>query len=238
MNDSTHSLAAISPDLLARMRRLAAKLTGRGDEGDLFEAGLLGLAQAVQRWDEEKMEGDFEAYAITSARNAMKQELRDRDLLTRGQRREVREAEKATHRLTSALGRVPRASEIARDLGLSFDAYRAIIEAGGVVDVDLHEIAADTPFASLAPGAMHTEACVDLLHRIQRMREEVVLLPPRLAEVLRLYYDEGLLQREIGARLRVSEVRAGQLLREAVEELRRRITRTNAAGNLTLRPSR
>ena len=63
-------------------------------------------------------------------------------------------------------------------------------------------------------------------------------MPPRLADVIRLYYDEGLTQREIGARLRVSEVRAGQLLREAVEELRRRVTCTNAAGNLTIRPAR
>lgn len=232
--------AAITPELLERIRKIAGKLSGKIDEGDLFDAGMMGLAQAVHRWNAEEMTGDFDGYAITAARNAMKQEQRDRDLLSREKRQDVREADKTTSRLTHELGRVPRASEIARDMGISFESYRVIAEAGGTGHVSLHEkLQAETPFTSLPPGSLQTqEACVDLLHRIQRMQEEVDALPPRLAEVLRMYYDEGLMQREIGERLGVSEVRAGQLLKEAIEKLRARITRTNAHGVLTMRPSR
>jgi RNA polymerase sigma factor for flagellar operon FliA len=238
--------ASISPDLLGRMRRLAGRVaadTGQAvDEGDLFEAGLLGLAQAVQRWDQQSMTGEFEAYALVCARNAMRQELRDRDLLSRGQRQEVKEVERATDQLAHDLGRVPRSSEVARELGLSFDAYRVIIEAGGAAHVDLDDVSghiADQSFGSNRPGAMQaTEASVDLLHRIQRVRDEVGLLPPRLAEVVHLYYDEGLMQREIGDRLGVTEARVCQLLRGAVEALRERVTQPNAEGKLTLSPAR
>lgn len=240
--DDTNGPASISADLLARMRRLALRIAGDTgnsvDEGDLFEAGLLGLAQAVQRWDEKSMTGAFDAYALVCAKNAMRQELRDRDLLTRGQRQELREAERAAERLTHDLGRAPRSSEVARDLGLSFDAYRVIVESGGAAHVDLEDVSgrlADARAVSLAPPSMQgTEASVDLLQRIQRVRDEVGQLPPRLAEVVRLYYDEGLMQREIGERLGVTEARVCQLLRGAVEALRDRVTQPTADGKLTL----
>ena len=245
-NDDSIPPASISPELLARMRRLAARTaadTGQAvDEGDLFEAGLLGLAQAVQRWDTQSMTGEFDAYALVCARNAMRQEMRDRDLLSRGQRQEVRDAERAEDRLTQDLGRVPRSSEVARELGLSYDAYRVIIEAGNTAQVDLEDVSGkivDQSFGSTRPGSMQaTEASVDLLRRIQRVREEVGLLPPRLAEVVHLYYDEGLMQREIGVRLGVTEARVCQLLRGAVETLRDRVTQPTADGKLTLSPGK
>jgi len=232
--------AAITPELIERVRKIAAKLAGSVDEGDLFDAAMMGLAKAVHHWNDEEMVGDFDGYAVTAARNAMKQELRDRDILTRDERGEVRQAEKSAARLAHELGRVPRASEIARDLGISFEAYRDVLAAADAGHIELHDgIHAATPFGTVPPDAMHTqEACVDLLKRIERMQEEVEDLPPRLAEVIRLYYEEGLVLKEIGERLGISEGRASQLVREAIAKLRERMTRKRSHGQLTLRPQK
>jgi RNA polymerase sigma factor (sigma-70 family) len=49
--------------------------TYRGDE-DIIHSGLLGLCRAALRWDESK--GAFSTYACSCIRNAIKQELRER----------------------------------------------------------------------------------------------------------------------------------------------------------------
>ena len=93
----------ITPELLERLRKVAGKLAGKVDEGDLFGAGLMGLAQAVRRWEDEGMVGDFDAYAITAARNAMKQEMRDREAYLAGAK-DIFELEERIRRLERSTG--------------------------------------------------------------------------------------------------------------------------------------
>src|SRR5262245_51054119 len=112
---------ALALDYLPRIRnmvrRMRLHLPPSIDCEDLVHAGLLGLMGACERWSPEH--GDHqEAFILRRARGAILDELSALDVLSRGQRRDVRRLRAASMRLWSTLGRAPTREELAEDLGL------------------------------------------------------------------------------------------------------------------------
>src|SRR5438105_6618177 len=95
-------------------RNLALRLAGRvppsGDLDDLIGAGVLGLIDAVDRFDPSRAI-PFEAYARTRIQGAILDALRAEDHLSRRERRRGREADRAEDRLRMKLGRELSADE-------------------------------------------------------------------------------------------------------------------------------
>src|SRR5207253_9286940 len=84
--------------------RLAGRLPASVQLDDLIGAGMLGLMDAVDRFDESRCI-PFEAYARTRIQGAILDALRAEDHLSRRERRRGREADRAEDRLRMKLGR-------------------------------------------------------------------------------------------------------------------------------------
>src|SRR5215216_3456019 len=100
--------------------RLGSGLPAHVDEGDLVSYGLLGLINAIERYDPGR-DIKFETYAITRIRGAIIDELRALDWVPRSVRARARAIERAIGELEAKLGRAPTDEEIAQKVGISQD---------------------------------------------------------------------------------------------------------------------
>jgi len=198
-------------------RRLVRRLPGHVDVEDLISAGVLGLADAMTKYDPRK-QIDFEKYAEWRIKGAMLDELRAADPMTRDQRRGINEVKQAVHKLEAKLGRAPEPTEIARALKIDLATLRErqeCMEAASPIhleDFDSHANDEDSP-----------EALAIVAQERSEVLAAVRALPERLRRVLELYYQNDLSLKQIGARLGVTESRVCQLHGEAVRMLRGKI---------------
>ncbi len=103
------------------VRRIAhhmiAKLPPNVELDDLIQVGMMGLAEALSRY--ETAQGvQFETFASQRIRGAMLDELRESDWMSRSSRKSQKDIEQAVHRLEQKLGRSPLESEIAAEMEL------------------------------------------------------------------------------------------------------------------------
>jgi RNA polymerase sigma factor FliA len=189
--------------------RFAGRLPACVELDDLIGAGMLGLMDAVDRFDEGRSI-PFEAYARTRIQGAILDALRAEDHLSRRDRRRGREADHAEDKLRARLKRELTPDEVhsarngvERTLPHS-QIFVALDEAdGGSANEDA------SAFARLSSA-----------EDLARLRAAVARLSARDQTVLSLYYEEELTYREIGQVLSVTESRICQILRALQKKLR------------------
>ena len=98
--------------------KLGAGLPAHVDESDLVSYGLLGLIDAIERYDLDR-DVKFETYAVARIRGAIIDELRSLDWVPRSVRSRAREIERAIAQLEAQLMRAPTDEEIAAKMGVS-----------------------------------------------------------------------------------------------------------------------
>ena len=206
---------------------LMAKLPPSVEVEDLIQNGMLGLLDAVGRF-EDGMGAQFETYAAQRIRGAMLDGLRENDWLPRGLRRDMRRIEAAIHTLEQDHGRPPTERELAAALDMALADYQKMLQdARGHQLVYLEDIGepGDEDFLERNIAAAGPDPLAALLD--QDMRTGLVRaiedLPEREKMMMTLYYDEELNLREIGEVLGVSESRVCQLHTQAISRLRSRI---------------
>jgi len=212
------------------VRRLAhhmmAKLPANVQVDDLIQVGLIGLADALTRY--EVAQGvQFETFATQRIRGAMLDELRGNDWMSRGSRKSQKEIEQSLRRLEHKLGRSPLESEIAADLGLSLADYQALLgKVRGTQLVYLEDMARanedDDNFLDRHVG--DTEADPLNILRDQRLKQALVAaiknLPEREQFIMSMYYEQDMNLKEIAAVLDVTESRICQLHSQSIARLR------------------
>ena len=97
--------------------RMSSGLPAHVEESDLISYGLIGLINAIERFDLER-EIKFETYAITRIKGAIIDELRALDWVPRSVRARAREIERAHGKLEHRLHRTPTDEEMAAELNL------------------------------------------------------------------------------------------------------------------------
>ena len=201
-------------------RRMARKLPSHVEMDDLISAGMLGLLDAADRFDPKRGE-KFESFAEFRIRGAMLDALRSRDSLSRDMRRISTELKRASAGLANQLGREPSDVEVASHLGVAVDeihARRAKLSGWSVVGFDdagpaFLEQTMDESVADPCDVAAERELFGQMVDHIEK-------LPPKMQQVLSLYYCEDLNLKEIGHVLGVTESRVCQLHTEATKRLR------------------
>ena len=204
--------------------RFARKVPSHITVSDLVGYGWVGLMEAYQRADPNMPPGEFEAYASYRVRGAILDYLRSLDPATRELRRSSRKVADAIRNLTAAKRRAPEEEEIAEALTLSVDDYRTLLQrisTGGMarlelLDLDNLEVEGANEDVDDSVGRKQLGAAV---------AEAITDLPPKLQQILALYYQEECTLREIGAVLGVSESRVCQLHSDAMHRLRAMVGR-------------
>jgi RNA polymerase sigma factor for flagellar operon FliA len=212
------------------VRRLAhhmmAKLPANVQVDDLIQVGLIGLSEALARY--EAAQGvQFETFATQRIRGAMLDELRDNDWMSRGSRKSQKEIEQAMRRLEHKLGRTPLESEIAADLGMSLDDYQTLLgKVRGTQLVYIEDMTRsdDDENSFLDHHISDTEADPVNMLRDQRLRQALIAaiknLPEREQFIMSMYYEKDMNLKEIAAVLDVTESRICQLHSQSIARLR------------------
>ncbi len=205
--------------------QLKAKLPPSVELDDLIQAGMMGLLDAINRY-EDIHGAQFETYAAQRIRGSMLDELRNTDWLPRSMRKSMRDLEAAISQLEQELGRPPTEKEVANKLKLSLDDYYDMLgDCSGhqlVYYEDFHESDSGEHFLDRFKGDDSSDPLKGLLAGDFRdaLIEAIDSLPEREKILMGLYYEQELNLKEIGVVMNVSESRVSQLHSQAVARLR------------------
>ncbi|RLU00509.1 MAG: RNA polymerase sigma factor FliA [Ketobacter sp.] len=212
------------------VKRIAHHLIARMPSGvsveDLYQAGMIGLLDALKRYDNSKG-ASFETYAGIRIRGAMVDELRKGEWAPRSVHRNARRIQQVIHEIEHETGADARDRDIAERLGVSLEEYHVMLQDSMAtrlfslnelesteenISVGLQQQQAENPLDNLQNGVFRTH-----------LARAIEQLPEREQLVLSLYYDEELNLKEIGQVLGVSESRVSQIHSQAAQRLRSRL---------------
>ena len=207
---------------------LMARLPANVQFEDLVQNGMLGLLDALDRF-EEGFGAQFETYATQRVRGAMLDGLRENDWLPRNLRRELRRIEGAISALEHTHGRAPSERELADTLGMSLADYQKTLQ-----DARGHQLVYFDDFAGEGDEDFlerhFTDNNADPSNILEEKNVKALLvkaierLPEREKLMMALYYEQELNLREIGEVMGVTESRVCQLHTQAIARLRSQFT--------------
>jgi RNA polymerase sigma factor FliA len=209
-------------------RRMASTMPHSIDLGDLVQDGVLGLIDAVHRFDEGRGI-KFETFAERRVRGAMIDALR-KDAWPRGIRRARREIEAARESLRRELGAEPNTTDLARRLGVvEAQLERMIVrintieQTSPIANVDSFD-SATLPAVLVPSEPMAPDRLFEQGQTRGRVRGALSRLPARERRILSLYYFGEATMKQIGLEIGVNESRVSQLHARAIQRLRRLLT--------------
>jgi RNA polymerase sigma factor for flagellar operon FliA len=217
-------------DLIKYMAlRLASRLPPHVSVDDLFNAGIIGLMDAIDKFDPDQ-QIQLRTYAKIRIKGAMLDEIRAMDWVPRSLRQKSTMLTKTCASLEERLGRHPTDEEIAAELDISLDHYyRLLDEIKGIslmpleIQETLKDAQGEAQLATAADGPFQA------VYR-EQLREELATaietLPKNEQLILSLYYYEELTMKEIGAIMGYTESRISQLHTKAILRLRTRLARS------------
>ena len=233
--------------------RLAARLPNHLELDDLIQAGMLGLLDAIEKFDPTR-EAQFRTYAEQRIRGAILDDLRATNWVPRSVRESADQISRTTVTLRAELKRQPREEEIARRLSLSLRAYQQkLMKARTIPLLSMETLARSDgddgterhPYDMIKDERGYNPQETYLLQGLKsELASALDDLPERERLVLSLYYDEELNLKEIGEVLGVTESRVCQLRVQAIARLRgmlegqRGCRRIAGAHSKTLTPRR
>ncbi len=213
--------------------RVGAGLPPSVEHGDLVSYGILGLIDAIEKFDPAR-EIKFETYAIPRIRGAILDELRALDWVPRSVRSKAREMERAMGKLQAQLKREPTDEELADEIGIEVSELQDRLgDVAAVSVVGLEELLTVGGEKGDAVSVLDTLAdeqterpgeLMEADETRQALLESIDYLREREKMVIALYYFEGMTLAQIGQVLGVTESRVCQMHTKAVLGLRAKMS--------------
>jgi RNA polymerase sigma-B factor len=208
----------LARSLALRYRRASEPLD------DLVQVASVGLVKAVDRWDPDRGLA-FSSYAVPTILGEIRRYFRDATWDVRPAR-DLQElclsVEEAREKLWAELGRSPTVADLAERLDRApEDIVEALQATEGrsarSLDAPVHEEEGDSASAGDLLGADDVEFDrVEAGITIERMTG---ILDERAREILRLRFQEDLLQSEIAERVGCSQMHVSRIIRSSLERL-------------------
>ena len=231
-SEERESLVLEHISLIKRVaHRVATRLPAHVDMRDLMNAGVIGLLDAIDKFDSERGV-KFKTYAEVRVRGAIIDSLRSLDWAPRSLRRKSKDLERTYADLEQQLGRAATDEEVCAALGEDMEDFHALVDQlngltiGSFVDTSEHEDGenlidyypddvSNSPYAHLQSNELTRllGAAIDGLPEKERL-------------VMSLYYFEEFTMKEIGKLLGVNESRVSQLHTKAALRLRAHLAKT------------
>ena len=208
--------------------RIAIRLPPHIDLNDLINAGVIGLIDAIEKFDASK-QIKFKTYAEFRIRGAILDELRSMDWVPRSVRQKARKVEDAYSRLEYNLGRPASDEEVAREMKIDIDSFHKLLSETASVSLlsldDLGEDDSDLSKRNLLEFILQDEKDWPS-HKIRyaevrdMVAQAIQSLPEKERMVISLYYYDELTMKEIGHVLKFTESRVSQIHTKAILRLR------------------
>ncbi len=205
--------------------RIAINLPNHVDTDELFQVGSVGLVNASRGFDESRGVA-FKTYAFALIRGAVLDELRRLDLVPRSTREKIRALDTAAAALAQEFGRPPRASEIAERMEVGVSVVDHLLRAARTVAMLSLDDSSSSPDALMVRDILPCPKTIDpsdaaaTAELIEVVARRIRDLPESERRVITMYYREGLLLREIGVVLGVTESRVSQIHSRALRRLK------------------
>jgi len=216
------------PEVRYIARRIHDRLPSHVPFDDLVHAGILGLIDAVDKYDPAR-NVQLKSYARFRIRGAILDSLRQMDWSPRALRRQARRIEEAHRNLAAELGRAPSETETAQYLGIKLEEYQQLL--GDLRGLDLGSLQAGTSEESpenphVSVTAKEEESPFEQYSRTEMrafLAGAIEELDEKERHVLGLYYLEELTMKEVGLILDIGESRVSQIHTAAILRLRARL---------------
>lgn len=210
--------------------RIHRRLPPGVDLGSLIHSGIVGLLEALQRYDERRGVA-FQTYARYRIQGEIMEYLRSLDWVSRSVRSWGRKMAVARTRLAGRLGREASPEEMALELGVPLTEYYRVDQK--VSEATLLSLEDLTPASEEEWRKTQEEfgarsfqdpfASVEGKELVEKLAIAIDTLPERERLVVTLYYHEELTLREIGEILGLTEGRICQIHTQAVSRLQTKL---------------
>ena len=210
------------------VQRIANHLPASVDVEDLMNVGVMGLIQAVDRFD-PKRDNKFMTYAIFRIKGAVLSELRSRDFLSRSSRRKLRELEQTCQKMEQRLGRDVEDVEVAEELGIDIDDLHRTRQMSSISFISFEELGLSSrdEKEKLMNFLVHNEEDALSQTRLRELRSALARaieqLPEKERMVMSLYYFDELNMKEAGEVMNITESRVSQIHSQAIMRLRKKM---------------
>ena len=194
------------------VQRIAVHLPASIDIDDLMNVGVIGLIQAVDRYDPRR-DNKFMTYAAFRIKGAVLSELRARDFLSRSNRRKIRELDNAYLKLEQKYGRAVEDFEVAEELGIDMDQVYKTRQMSSISFISFEELGytSKDEQEKLMKYLINNDEDALSATRLKELKTAIARSIDQLAEkeklVISLYYLEELTMKEVGKVLNITESR-------------------------------
>ena len=217
---------ALVERFLPLARHLARRYANGGaDRDDLEQVASIGLLKAIDRFDPERGLA-FTTFAVPTILGELKRHFRDFGWSVRVPR-ELKElaarVEDAVEELNGELGRTPTTEQIAQRCGVTVERVleaRATATAHRADSLD-RPAYEDDDDAGSGPLLGCEDPSFEQVERAADVDRLLARLPEREERILRLRFQEDLVQREIAARVGLSQMQVSRTIAQAIDTLRR-----------------
>ena len=225
-NDLVHQYLPLVKTIVGR---LAMSLPSHVNSEDLYSAGLVGLLNALRRFD-AKTGTAFETYARTRIRGSIFDELRRLDWVPRSVHDKARKVEKVMREIEQVKGEAATDAEMAKAMNLTIDEYEELMEEiRPATFVCLDSVRGSTDgqqegtsrYDSLSDDKQVDPGDGTATREMARLiAERLEDLPDMQRKVLALYYFEDMRLREIAEVFGVTESRICQIHAQAIMSIK------------------
>ena len=211
--------------------RMAARFPPGVDQEELYQVGMIGLLDAVDKFDPTR-DVKFKTYAEFRIKGAILDELRKMDWVPRSVRADTNKHSSAWSELSFELGREPSDQEMAGQMKMSMDEYYEFIRKASPTPLisieEFKDYSNEEDSVSLLeilskPGEKDPFSILSLQQMKIKLAEAIGQLEEREQMVLALYYEEEMNLKEIGEILGVIESRVSQIRSKTILKLRAKL---------------
>lgn len=227
-------IMACLPYVKSSAYRLVIYATSSQDAGDLINAGIIGLMDALERYDPAKG-ASFKNYARYRVRGSIMDEIRAMDWVPYSTREKARKIEKTMQELGENGDKSPDEEDMALAMGISLKKYYETLQEVSRMTLSLLEDAFHSDDIADEFEGMSThdpESELMQSETVNVVGNAIENLPEKERFVVTLYYYEEMTMKEIGQTLNISESRVCQIHSSAILRLHTRLKYVNADANV------
>jgi len=228
--------AALIERFLPLARQLARRYARSSEPfDDLFQVASLGLVKAVDRFDTDRGVA-FSTYAVPTILGELKRHFRDTGWsvhVPRSLHEQALAVQRTERALANRLGRSPRVTDIAQELGITDEQVLAALDAGQAHDalsLDAPQEGREGERESLVSTIGSTDSRYELIEYGITIETTIHKLPARDRRVLQLRFGEDLTQSQIADQVGVSQMQVSRIIRRSLERLRELADQEPSAG--------